>query len=453
MQSYKIIRDVVHLDIVIEKKYFCIIDTMEFQRLSRIKQLSCEYMVFPTATHTRLSHSLGTFYVMQSLIEHVSVLLSQLGYNVDEEDKELALCAALVHDIGHGPFSHTFEKIFDYKSHEMWTVDILSSAETQIHKAIVEEFGEKFLHRLVDIISKNYKSEPGNEIFSIISMLVSSQVDADRMDYLLRDSYFTSVTNGNYDFKRLIRSLGVQKSETGMKLFIDQKFLATLEEYILARYYMHKEVYQHPIKRQMEGILKKIFQRVFELKKENIEFFCDSTLCSLIGDKRIGVKEYLKLDDTIFLYHISIWQDHEDPVLSFLCCGFLQRNKFKTFNIQNNISKCSKMSKSLSDSSKDILGCDTVKEIINSKLRMHYIKEIEDFSKEYFYFEDDMDLKIYVNADENIWIKRQDNTLCDLTDVSVIINRASISDRSECIKRIYVNTQLFKIIYGIELDM
>lgn len=450
MQDYKIIRDVVHLDIVIEKKYFCIIDTMEFQRLSRVKQLSCEYMVFPTATHTRLSHSLGTFYVMQNLIDHVSVLLSQLGYNVDEEDKELALCAALVHDIGHGPFSHTFEKIFDNKTHEMWTVDILSSPDTQIHHAIIKEFGEKFLLRLIDIISKNYKSEPRNEIFSIISMLMSSQVDADRMDYLLRDSYFTSVTNGNYDFKRLIRSLGVQLTEDGMKLFIDQKFLATLEEYILARYYMHKEVYQHPIKRQMEGILKKIFQRVQELKKSGRAIFCDDTLCSLLEERQIDVKEYLRLDDTSFVYHISIWQDHEDPVLSFLCCSFLQRNKFKTFNIHTDYLSDKE---SIRGKNKMIFGEDKIKEIINSNLKANNIDEIDDFSKEYFYFEDDMDLKIYVNTDENIWIKRQDNTLSDLTQVSVIINKANISDRSECIRRIYLSSQLFRIIYGIDLDL
>ena len=105
MKATKIIRDVIHSDIVFDQRFMKIIDTKEFQRLNRIKQLSCEYMVFPTATHTRMAHSLGTYYVMGKLIEHFSALLLEMGYEVKNEDKDLALCAALLHDIGHGPFS------------------------------------------------------------------------------------------------------------------------------------------------------------------------------------------------------------------------------------------------------------------------------------------------------------------------------------------------------------
>lgn len=438
MKATKIIRDVIHSDIVFDQRFMKIIDTKEFQRLNRIKQLSCEYMVFPTATHTRMAHSLGTYYVMGKLIEHFSALLLEMGYEVKNEDKDLALCAALLHDIGHGPFSHTFEKIFMMKSHEDWAVSILKSTETEINSVILKEFGEDFLIRLTEIISKAYKHQDENGIFFIISTLVSSQVDADRMDYLLRDAYFTSVTTGNYDFKRLIRAFGVEKNSKGeLIIFIHQKFIATLEEYILARYYMHKEVYQHSVKRQMEGILQKIFERAKQIYTSDNEIEIASIIEKLFRNEKLSVEDYLKLDDTTLLYHVSLWQENKDEILSRLCKSFIERKKFKKYNFSQ-------------DSDIQIT---KFKEKINELLLENNKPPIEDYSKEYFYIEDDRDLKLYVNTKENIWIKRKDNKLLDLSEVSIIINESSISNKSECTKRIYISPEIFNLRFGLEVDL
>lgn len=438
MKSAKIIRDVIHSDIVFDDRFMKIIDAKEFQRLNRIKQLSCEYMVFPTATHTRMAHSLGTYYVMSKLIEHFSALLIELGYEVKEEDKDLALCAALLHDIGHGPFSHTFEKIFKLQSHEDWAVAIIKDEDTEINKVIKNEFCNEFLVRLTEIISKAYKHQDENGIFFIISTLVSSQVDADRMDYLLRDAYFTSVTTGNYDFKRLIQAFGVEKNVNGdLIIFIHQKFIATLEEYILARYYMHKEVYQHSVKRQMEGVLQKIFQRAEELHYKHLCIDSNPILIKLFNKEELTVSDYLKLDDTMLLYHVALWQDSEDAILKILCKSFIERKKFKKFAFaQSNAS-----------------GIENLKYKINKLLKDNNLEQIKDFSKEYFYIEDQRDLKLYVNTNENIWIKRKDKELLDLSQVSIIINESSITNRSECITRVYLSNDIFKIQHKIDLEL
>lgn len=434
MSEGKIIRDVVHSDIVFEQKFFDIVDTAEFQRLNRIKQLSCEYLVFPGATHTRLAHSIGCYYVMEKLIEHFSKELRKLGYEVKERERELALCAALIHDIGHGPFSHSFEHIFHLQSHEEWAVSILKDEKTQVHQTICRNFGEDFLEALTDLISKEYGGQCEDGILSVISTLVSSQVDADRMDYLLRDSYFTAVSNGNYDLDRLIRSLGVEKSPSGnFTIFIREKFMATLEEYILARYYMHKEVYQHSVKKQMEGILRKIFQRASELLEQGQPLFCHPVLCKLLFGEEIDVGSYLLLDDNLFLYHLLVWQESEDEILRFLSISFLNRDKFEKFEL----------------SVEDHRLIENFQKNVNKVLCQGNKAHIEDFSKAYFYMEEHMDLQLYVNTKENIWIKCKDGKLWDLAERSAIINKYNIDSHGDCRKRIYFSRELFQMIYGI----
>lgn len=145
------LRDTIHGDIQFNEKFFSLISTAEFQRLARIKQLSSEYLLFPTATHTRFSHSIGTYYVMKKLTDRLEGVLESHGIAVTQTQKELALCSGLLHDIGHGPFSHTFEAIMDDQAHEEWTVKILASPETEIHQAIIQNFGAEFLEELLEI--------------------------------------------------------------------------------------------------------------------------------------------------------------------------------------------------------------------------------------------------------------------------------------------------------------
>lgn len=432
MTSSTILRDVIHYDIEFDRDIMDIMDTREFQRLHRIKQLSCEYLVFPTATHTRFSHSIGTYYVMSLLIDQFEKKLLEIDYKVDEMDKKLGLIAALLHDIGHGPFSHTFEKIFEIKEHEKWSIEIIKDQNTEVSKKIVNHYGKDFLNRLIDIMEKKYKTETGNQIFSIISQLVSSQIDADRMDYLLRDSYFTSVSNGNYDLQRLIKAFGVRKENDTFKIFIREKYMSTLEEYVMARYFMHKEVYQHTTKKQLELIMKKIFDRASDLVKSGQDIFRDRIMEKLLTKEKITIDEYLLLDDSSLMYHIQIWQNSKDEILSFLCKSFLNRNKFPNSTVEVS---------------------EDVKEKINSLLRKNGKKEIEDFSKEYFYLEFVRDIDLYVPSDENIWIKpKYQDELVDLTEISSIISKSAVEyQKNQRTEFIYISPQLFKIQYGIDL--
>lgn len=429
-----IIRDVIHSDIEFDDNIKEIINCPEFQRLHRINQLSCEYLVFPTATHTRFSHSIGTYHIMKKLIDHFSIKLEEKGYEVKKQDKELAYIAALLHDIGHGAFSHTFEKIFKLKSHESWTIDIIKDNTTYIHKKIVEIYGDVFLKRLIEIISKSYKDEENSKIFSIIAKLVSSQTDADRMDYLLRDSYFTSVTNGQYDIDRLIKSFGVEEVGDDLKIYIKEKYMSTLEEYVLARYFMHKEVYQHTTKRHMEGLLFLIFKRVKELLKQEKEIFCDDILKKLILKNEIEVKDYLKTDDIFFTYHILMWTNCDDETLRFLSNSFLNREQF------------------------DIEISYTQEELfvkINNLLEKNSKPPITNLGEEYFYIKTEKNAELYFKSGENIWIKsrdEQDDRLYDLSEKSLIINKDNASKSFKSVN-IFLSSKIFKIIYGIDLDL
>lgn len=433
MAKTTIIRDVIHLDIEFDQKTLDIMDTKEFQRLHRIKQLSCEYMVFPTATHTRFSHSIGTYYVMGLLIEQFEKQLALIGYKVDKDDKKLGLLAGLLHDIGHGPFSHTFEKIFHLKCHEKWSIQILNNKNGEIRNKIIHHYGEDFLGRLCDIIAKNYEKEDGNQIFNLISQLVSSQTDADRMDYLLRDSYFTSVSNGNYDLQRLIKSFGVEKDKDGvLRICIREKYISTLEEYVMARYFMHKEVYQHSTKKQMECIMQKIFQRASEVYIP-CKIPSGPIMAKLLTKTPITVDEYLLLDDSVLMYHILLWQNSDDSILSFLCKSFLNRNKFTGI----------------------VEVGEDIQDKINNILVNHGKKPIVDFKKEYFYLEFTKKVDLYTPSKENIWIKTKgSNKLVDLTEKSSIISKQTVEYQKNINqRRIFISPQLFKMSYGIDIDV
>lgn len=420
------VRDVIHSDIQIDEKMQEIIDTREFQRLHRIRQLSCDYFVFPTATHTRFSHSLGTYYVMKKLIAHFEQELKLIGYTVQEEDKTLAHVAALLHDLGHGAYSHAFERIFGLKSHEMWTLDILNDENTEIHGKIVKNYGELFLKRLLEIMSKSYKDESNANIFSIIATLVSSQTDADRMDYLLRDSYFTSVSNGMYDIDRLIKSFGVEEIGDSLRIYVNQKYMSTLEEYVLARYFMHNEVYQHATKKHMEDILVMIFKRAKQLilQDEN-SIFCDSILRNLFLSGGISIEDYIRTDDNYFNFHIGAWVYEKDEILSFLSNCFLSRKKF---DIEIRDSK--------------------IPEKIEQAFKKAGIKHPED---EYFYSKSVRTAQIYAGSQNSIMIKKSiSGEFCDLTDVSLLINKFN-KDKGSFDERVFISSELFEKLYGIKL--
>ena len=234
----KTIRDSIHGDIFIDNKYMRIINTKEFQRLRRINQLSVGNYIFPSAQHTRFSHSIGTFYLMRKIIKHIEFELNNINITISEKDRELALLIALLHDIGHGPFSHAFEGILK-KNHEEWTKEIILG-DTQINKEIVENFGEEYPKQLVDIIDKssNYNNDfqkEGLNLFSVIRSLISSQLDADRLDYLVRDAKNTGVVFGDIDLSRIIHSIRITEVEDEIYVCIPQKNVLDIKNYLLIR--------------------------------------------------------------------------------------------------------------------------------------------------------------------------------------------------------------------------
>ena len=396
-----VLRDPVHLDIEFPYKYFSLVNTTEFQRLSRIKQLSCEYLVFPTASHTRFSHSIGTYHVMGLLIEHLEGILNSYGIEVTQDQRDLALCSALLHDIGHGPFSHTFEKIFGLGNHEDWTVKIIRDPDSQINRALNSNFSESFVEKLAAIFAGGSYEEDDSEenIMTLISQLISSQIDADRMDYLLRDSYFTSISNGNYDIRRLIKSLDVACQDSGFKICVNEKYISSIEEYIMARYYMHKEAYQHPIKVQMEALLVKIFARARELYLTGEPVFADEIMLRLFDRKEISVSEYTSIDDYFMYFHMTKWKNHSDSVLSHMCRAFLDRKKYKRYRKTENIPEL----------------C----EVLDSNLRICGM-EAADWNSEYGYIKRTVSFGIYDRKKDNIWVKMKDGSIKDISEVSYV---------------------------------
>lgn len=396
-----VLRDPVHLDIEFPYKYFSLVNTTEFQRLSRIKQLSCEYLVFPTASHTRFSHSIGTYHVMGLLIDHLEGILNSYGIEVTQEQRDLALCSALLHDIGHGPFSHTFEKIFGLGNHEDWTVKIMRDPDSQINRSLTQNFSESFVEKLAAIFegSSDDSSDGEENIMTLISQLISSQIDADRMDYLLRDSYFTSISNGNYDIRRLIKSLDVACKESRFRICVNEKYISSIEEYIMARYYMHKEAYQHPVKVQMEAMLVKIFARARELYLTGKTLFADEIMLKLFDKKEISVSEYTSIDDYFMYFHMTKWKNHSDSVLSHMCRAFLDRKKYKRYRKTENIPEL----------------C----EVLDQNLRDCGM-EAADWNSEYGYIKRTVSFGIYDRKKDNIWVKMKDGSIKDISEVSYV---------------------------------
>lgn len=391
------LRDAIHSDIAFESKFFALISTSEFQRLSRIKQLSSEYMVFPTALHNRFSHSIGTFFVMGKLIERLENVLKKHDVAVTQEQKDLALCSALLHDIGHGPFSHTFEKISGDFLHEHWTVQILEDENTEIHQALSQNFGEDFIAKLVGIFTNKNRSEE-DTIITLIKQLISSQMDADRMDYLLRDSYFTGVSTGLYDLPRLIEAIDVAKVDERLRICVSEKYVSSIEEYIMARFYMHKEAYQHPLKRQLENIVQKIFLRAKELYLAGEKIYCDEIMKRLF-EQRMDVQSYLQMDDGFLMYHIAKWKNQDDVVLHALCRAFIDRKKFERYR-ENGSEK-------------------TLAERLNA-IRQSQGKSDVDWSKEYCYIKDTVTIPIYDRQKDNIWLKLKSGEVVDITKGSYL---------------------------------
>lgn len=444
----KTIRDPVHGDIFIPNEFLQIIDTPEFQRLRRIHQLSVAYMAFPGADHTRFSHSIGTFYIMRKIINHFTPILHDMNLSINEREINLALAAALLHDVGHGPFSHSFETSLPNKngSHEDWTAKIITSKDSQINKVLVQNFGDDFPKDVADLIKKNRQAKHKSfgeeesetiDLSFIISSLISSQIDADRMDYLLRDSYYTGVSLGRIDISRIISSMMITVYKDKFCVCILEKYLSDIEEYLLTRYQMYREIYYHDFKCEMEIIIKKIFSRVLELYNKNLLSDNDfpKWLLKILQGKEISVNEYCLLDDAVLLDLFDKYKFSSDKILSELCCSLLDRKKFKKLKLMNN---------KKSDIEEFKL---SLKNIFDN-----YGHKLTDFNNEYFWLEDTEDYKVYNPNKDNILILKSDGTVNDLSQISKIISKGTDNSNTTILSGVknmaYINYDIIKLTDG-----
>lgn len=308
LDEEKVFKDPVHKYVHVRYKIIWdLIDTPEFQRLRRIRQLGTSLFTFHGAEHSRFNHSLGVYEIMRRMVSK---------FDLSEEEVLLCLCSALLHDVGHGPFSHSFEKVYK-TDHEEWTQQIIEG-DTEIHRVLKQISGD-FPKKVSEVIGKTYPNK-------IVVSLISSQFDADRMDYLLRDAYYTGVNYGNFDMERILRLMRIVDEQVVIK----HSGMHAVEDYLLSRYQMYWQVYFHPVTRSADVILRKIFQRAKVLYQDNYHFrIFPEPMVPFFKEGKVALRHYLDFDEPTVLYYIQEWCREKDKILTDLCQRFLHRRLFK----------------------------------------------------------------------------------------------------------------------------
>ena len=319
----RVIRDEIHRDILVPSSHATIIDTKEFQRLRSIQQLStCEY-VFPAATHNRFSHSLGAYYLAKQL----TIALEDVKPGtISKDDAELVHLAALLHDIGHPPYSHLLEtpEVFaTYHSHEHWGRLLLESNETEIGKALRKVIGNDRLNRLFALMDGHNECD-GITIPPFMKEIVSSQLDVDRMDYLVRDQANTGAQIGGFDIARVFRALRV--GENG-HFYVKNWGLPAIEAYLVTRYHMYNQVYFHKVNMLTQNYLVKMLSRARELALSGELEITGRLRLMLLKDDLTPV-EYAEINDSHVKVALPDWANHSDEILSLYAEKLLSRKDF-----------------------------------------------------------------------------------------------------------------------------
>ena len=318
LSETKVLKDPVHsyIHINYEVVWNCL-DSKEFQRLRRIRQLGGDFQVYPTAVHSRFSHSLGVYEIVRRMVTEIKSLSVELS----EYDKICVMLAGLLHDVGHGPFSHAFEHVTKH-SHEDYTAKIILG-ETELNQ-VLAEVSPRLPEDIVSIIEHNHPND-------ILNQIISGQLDADRMDYLLRDSYFSATSYGQFDLERILRTMRVRKIDENKKaLVVKYTGIHSVEDYIMARYQMYWQVYYHPVARSYEGVFIQLFNRLKDIFKENKEYFSDmKVLIPFLEKNVVSVEEYFKLDENSLLYCCSLIQDKDDEIAADLARRLQNRRLFE----------------------------------------------------------------------------------------------------------------------------
>lgn len=318
MNKYKIINDPIYGFIKIPSTLiFDIIQHPYFQRLRRISQMGLSYLVYPGAHHTRFQHVLGAMHLMQTAID----VLKFKGVSINKDEEEAALIAILLHDMGHGPFSHALEySIIKNISHE------------DLSLALMQKMNSEFKRKLslaIDIFTGNYHKK-------FLTELISSQIDVDRLDYLRRDSFYSGVIEGQVNSERLIKMMNVVDNH----IVIEEKGIYSIEKFFISRRLMYWQVYYHKTGLMFEKILEKVLERVQYLRNNKQAVPLDASLAYLF-DKNIKkpdddtIKIFVQIDDSDILYHLKKWTKNNDFVLSYLSNMIINRQHTNKMRIQN----------------------------------------------------------------------------------------------------------------------
>ena len=373
---------------------YSIIQHPYFQRLTRIKQLGLTYLVYPGAQHTRMNHSLGAMYLMSEAI----LQLRSKGHEITDEEAQAALIAILLHDLGHGPFSHVLEDtLVQEVSHE------------EISLLLMNKMNEKMNGKL-DLAISIFKDEHPKRF---LHQLVSGQLDVDRLDYLRRDSFFTGVHEGNIGSARIIKMMNLKDG----RLVIEAKGIYSIENFLMARRLMYWQVYLHKTALAAEKMLVNVLRRaqMLILKEETIfaspalDFF----LRNQIDKKSFFQNEqtlqaFVELDDSDIWSALKVWGNHPDKVLSLLSKGLLNRNLFKIKIEQEPIAET------------------YIKQKKEEFIRKYNITEEEAL---YLLSFDEISTNMYNEADDSIEILYKDGTTKDISEASDMLNIQLLSKK------------------------
>lgn len=319
IRKYKIINDPVYGFITIDHPLlFKVIEHPYYQRLRRIQQMALASLVYPGAVHTRLHHSLGAYHLMCNALTQ----LKSKGIPITPEEELGAKLATLLHDIGHGPFSHALENtLMSVVKHEdlsLWIMEYMNN----------ELDGQ--LQTAIDIFKNTYNK-------SFLHQLVSGQLDVDRMDYLARDSFFTGVSEGVIGYDRIIKMLTVHNGE----LVVEEKGLHSVEKFLLSRRIMYWQVYLHKTVLAAEKMLVNIIRRAQQLIDNGVKLPAPSKALQHFLTKKLKKNDiqaalpiFCTLDDVDVMCAIKAWESHTDLILQHLCRGILNRNLYK-IDLQN----------------------------------------------------------------------------------------------------------------------
>lgn len=396
-EETKVMRDPIHgyIHIDLQVVWDCI-NSKEFQRLRRIHQLGGNFQVYHTAEHSRFSHSLGVYEIVRRMVTEVSGLKEKLS----EYEKATVMLAGLLHDVGHGPFSHAFEAISSLP-HEKYTERIILE-DSEIN-AILKAQDPDLPKQVASIITYTHQND-------ILNQIVSGQLDADRMDYLLRDAYFTGTSYGNFDLERILRTMRFVDN----KIVVKESGIHSVEDYIMARYHMYWQVYYHPMTRSYESILTMAFKRMREVYQTKPEILqCAPMFLPFLEKEVPTIADHFKMDEPAALYGFTCLSESEDEILADLSMRLLNRKLFECIELHQE-SDLDKIKLQVKQAGYD---------------PNYYVASDEAYQRPY--------MPYHSAKGHNIWILTSDSKVKELSEVSDIVHAIVLGQMKEDRKAFY----------------